>query len=395
MSNPMKTFPSEMEIFVDKKSGRKVIQLTKTGANYHFYFTENSFTEGDEEILYLHSDLPFGTVRNFDLFALDLKTGVRTQLSDFTGKFKQWEFRTKSRDSKIIVLVADGVVYRMDRDTLALTPLYTVPKGFFSTGCSISYDNRYLAICMSEKVVYDREFTGCNYDGFADRFHSIKRGRIVLITLDGSEQELLVQDTHHLQHVQFAPDSNEFLSFCHEGPWHLVRQRMWLFNLITRRVSPCFRQVPDDSVGHEFWTRDGLLFFDNRGPGHDGTITVDKKQAVVADESVASAIPKVGFADRYGNILRYFELPYYANHYHANNDNTLLVGDAVEDIVLMDIHTDTPSYTILCEHNTSWVAQHTHPHPTFSWSCDKILFASDRDKQGESQLYYVPMNETV
>ncbi|MBR2612463.1 MAG: hypothetical protein IKC72_05265 [Clostridia bacterium] len=120
MSNPMKTFPSEMEIFVDKKSGRKVIQLTKTGTNYHFYFTENSFTEGDEEILYLHSDLPFGTVRNFDLFALDLKTGVRTQLSDFTGKFKQWEFRTKSRDSKIIVLVADGVVYRMDRDTLAL-----------------------------------------------------------------------------------------------------------------------------------------------------------------------------------------------------------------------------------------------------------------------------------
>ena len=214
----------------------------------------------------------------------------------------------------------------------------------------------------------------------------------MLVSLDGLEQELLIQDTHHVQHVQFAPDSNEFLSYCHEGPWHLVRQRMWLFNLITRRLSPCFRQVPDDSVGHEFWTRDGLLFFDNRGPGHDGTITVDKTQAVAVDESVGSAIPKVGFADRYGNILRYFELPYYCNHYHANNDNTLLVGDAVEDIVLMNISTDHPTYEILCEHNTSWVAQLTHPHPCFSWSCDKILFASDRDKQGESQLYCVDTN---
>lgn len=391
MSNQGKTYPSEMEFYTDKKSGRRVCKLTKTGTNFHFYFTENSFTLGDREILYKHSDLPFGEARQFDLFAMDLETGIRTQLTDFQGRFQKWDFITKSKDSKIIICNCDGVIYRLDRDTFELTPLYTLPRDFDLRGISISYDNRYIAICLSESIKFNRTFSGCNYDGFADIFHATKRGRIMLVTMDGSEQELLLQDTHHVQHVQFAPDSNEYLSYCHEGPWHLVQQRMWIFNLITRRVTPCFRQGPDDSVGHEFWTRDGLLFFDNRGPGHDGTITVDKTQAVKMDESVSSAIPKVGFADRYGNILRYFELPYYCNHYHANADNTLLVGDAVEDIVLMDISTDTPSYEILCEHNTSWVAQLSHPHPTFSWSNDAILFASDCDKQGESQLYYVPL----
>ena len=30
-----------------------------------------------------------------------------------------------------------------------------------------------------------------------------------------------------------------------------------------------------------------------------------------------------------------------------------------------------------------------HPHPTFSWSNDKILFASDEGKLGQSRLYLV------
>ena len=53
-----------------------------------------------------------------------------------------------------------------------------------------------------------------------------------------------------------------------------------MFNTVTRHVKPCFIQEEDDSIGHEFWTRDGLVFFDNRGRGHDGTITSDKTQAV-------------------------------------------------------------------------------------------------------------------
>ena len=54
MSNVGKTFPSEITAFVDETSGRTIKQLTKTGTNVHFYFTENSYTLGDKEIIYRH-----------------------------------------------------------------------------------------------------------------------------------------------------------------------------------------------------------------------------------------------------------------------------------------------------------------------------------------------------
>ena len=57
-------------------------------------------------------------------------------------------------------------------------------------------------------------------------------------------------------------------------------------------------QEEDDSIGHEFWTRDGLVFFDNRGKGHDGTITSDKTQAVTVSSDGPDAIPWIGFADK-------------------------------------------------------------------------------------------------
>lgn len=70
-----------------------------------------------------------------------------------------------------------------------------------------------------------------------------------------------------------------------------------------RGCDSCFRQGANDSVGHEFWTRDGLILFDNRGPGHDGTITSDKKQ-ICAETEIKEGYPYFGFADKNGEVLR-------------------------------------------------------------------------------------------
>lgn len=394
MSNVGKQFPSEMETYTDSKSGRQIIKLTKSGDNCQFYFSENSFTLGDEEIIYQHSEIPYSQKGAFfNLFSMDLKTGIRTQLTDLQSQFNAtYAFGfTKTPDSKLIIFIADGNLHRMDRDSGEIYEIYRAPKGFRITSMCISYDGRYVAVTIDEMPKYDREFSKTNYDGFIERYYAGKRGMVVVLNSDGTNARVAFQDTQQLGHIQFAPDSNEYLMFCHEGPWNLVPQRIWLLNLITQTVEPCFRQKRDDSVGHEFWTRDGLIFFDNRGPGHDGTITVDKTQKTQIPEGSEEAIPQIGFADRYGNIKRTIELPYYCNHYHANKDNTLLVADAVNDLVLIDISKDTPSFEVLCEHNTSWLSHNVHCHPTWSWSGDKILFASDRDRQGYAQMYLINM----
>ncbi|MCQ2413890.1 MAG: oligogalacturonate lyase family protein [Clostridia bacterium] len=45
----------------------------------------------------------------------------------------------------------------------------------------------------------------------------------------------------------------------------------------------------------------------------------------------------------------------------------------------------------LANHNTSWRWQRCHCHPTFSWSNNAVLYASDGEKEGYVQLYLIPM----
>ncbi|WP_166245502.1 hypothetical protein [Paenibacillus turpanensis] len=103
-------------------------------------------------------------------------------------------------------------------------------------------------------------------------------------------------------------------------------------------------------------------------------------------------IPYVGLADKKGELLRTIDMPYYCNHYHANNDNSLLIGDTVDDLVLIDLQQEKPEPTVLCTHHTSWYYNRTHPHPTFSWNSEKILFSTERDK-GKLNLYLIELEE--
>lgn len=393
-----KKLNSEMTSFIDKKSGREVIKLTETGTNWHFYFTENSFTAGEKEIYYWHTDANLsdtGAAKN--IFKVNIETGERTQVTQFEKHFKTVGSATKSRDSKYLVFTGDGNMYSLNLETGENRLICKAIEGYQLEQPSLSFDNKYVAFTANIKLPdYAAEMMKGkdghqNYFGFKERMYAIKSSYLIIARMDGSGAEIVFQDTHWMGHVQFAPDTNEYITFCHEGPWNYVHQRIWMFNTVTRTVKPCFEQKEEDSVGHEFWTRDGLVFYDNRGPGHDGTITSDKTQAVTMDAEGKDAIPQVGFVDKNCNIVRTLELPYYCNHYHANTPNTLLAADAVEDIVLIDISEDKPKIEVLCEHNTSWRWQAVHCHPTWSWDDEYILFASDCDNEGAPQLYVVKM----
>jgi oligogalacturonide lyase len=153
--------------------------------------------------------------------------------------------------------------------------------------------------CRNERIDTPR---GPNYTGFKESFYRTKDGRITLAYLDHAEWLDVFTDTHWLGHFQFCPDDGTLATFCHEGPWNLVTQRIWLLDFVSRAVWPCYRQDEQDTIGHEFWTHDGYVFFDDRGPGHDGTITSSRTQAVAVETAVNqnTLIPFVGLADRRG-----------------------------------------------------------------------------------------------
>ncbi|RBW69725.1 oligogalacturonate lyase family protein [Bacillus taeanensis] len=381
-----KTYSSEKRLYRDEKTGKKIWQLTADGSNnYHFYFTDNSFTLGDQEIYFL-SDRASKKPEIYNLFKMDLTSGLIQQLTNEKEGIAP-SYHTKTPESDLVVYVSGNKVKKLDTKTLEATVIYEERANIDLGHPFIAPNKKYIGLARNEKISIAR---GANYKGFKETMYAVKKGWITLIYLDGTKVIDVYEDTHWLGHFQFSPDDSTIGMFCHEGPWNLVDQRMWLLDLVDRTVQPCFRQVEDDCVGHEFWATDGKIFFDNRRKGHDGTITSNKTQATI-QSAYGDQIPYIGLADKNGEVLKKIDMPYYCNHYHANRNNTLLVGDEVEDLVLIDISGDEAKIETLCQHQTSWYTQQTHCHPTFSWSNEKILYTSDRD--GRNNLYLIELNE--
>lgn len=383
-------YPSEMKHITDPLTGRDIIQLTSKYQNYHIYFTENSFTLGADEIYFL-SSRPNPDRRCFNYFRMDLKTGEMTQMTDEKNGISE-NGHTKTPDSQYLLYITDNKksLKLLETATGKITVLYTETDPRFEIEQpSFSCDKRYVGVIRNEQP---HNAVGDNYTGFKETMYATKFGQILVIPIAHPELKTVVMtDTHWIGHLQFSPKIPTLLSFCHEGPWNYVHQRIWLLDIVTRIPYPCFRQEEDDSVGHEFWTKDNYVFFDNRRSGHDGTITKDRTQAVTLEQNAlkSNQTPYVGMADIEGNVVKTIDLPYYCNHYNANNDNTLLVGDDVDNLVLIDISKEKLEIQNLCYHGTSWNGQMTHCHPTWSWDNSKILYASERDNQ--CNLYIVEL----
>lgn len=386
-----RTWKSEMKTFKDEKTGREIQQLTQSGNNVHLYFTENSFDAQQNRIFFL-SDRASGEDKlphedpHYNIFSLDLDSGEITQITDEPCYILNHSV-TKTPDSKILVYInGENQIKALDTETGKTTLLYEEKGNYVLGAPSIACNRRYIAFARNEEVEAPE---GPNYTGFKESFYRVKDGRITLAYLDGSGSFDVIKDTHWVGHFQFCPDDPTIATYCHEGPWNLVTQRIWLLDFVSGEAKPCYRQEEYDTIGHEFWTQDGYVFFDDRGPGHDGTITSSRTQAVATDVAVNQndMIPFVGLVDRNGKLVKKIDMPYYCNHYHANQDNAVLVGDDVDDLVLIDISGEQPSMQVLSNHKTSWHTQSSHCHPTWSWDGSRILYASDFG--GKVNLYVV------
>lgn len=390
-----RTWPSEMSTFTDTQTGRTIKRLTTTGNNVHMYFTENSFVQGKKEIIF-QSDRASGKDcaphedPEYSIFRMNLDTGEIEQISD--DVVNSAHSVTKTPDGQLIAYTCGDQVKVLNLDTGKSIIVYeeTGPYKMASVP-SIAPNRRYVAFCRNEVSDSPIHYQGANYAGFKERFYAIKDGRVTLAYIDGSGAFDVFKDTHQVGHFQFSPIDSTLGMFCHEGPWNLVTQRIWFLDFISREARPCYRQNEQDAIGHEFWTHEGYVFFDNRGPGHDGTITSDRTQAVIADVAVNdnAMIPFVGLMDRDGNLVRKIDVPYYCNHYHANPDNTVLVGDDVDQLLLIDISGTEAMLQVLCNHGTSWHTQSSHCHPTWDWDGSRILYASDQG--GRVQIYLIEL----
>ena len=375
-------YPSEKRTYTDEKSGAQITQLTNQGINYHFYFTENSFDLDGKTIYFLSNNL----------FKMDLDSGEMVQLTDDPLGVEVGRI-TKTPDGEYVAYVTGSQLRLYNTKTGENKLLYEEKNHMLLQNLSFSCDKQWIGFNRNEDVDALPD-GGPNYAGFKEKMFATKDGRVSVIRLDGSEFHDVFRDTHWLSHFQFSPDNPDIAMFCHEGPWNYVQQRIWMINMNTGDIWPCFRQTEDDCVGHEFWAQNGDVIFDNRRGGHDGTISNSKSQ-VYASEHVSAEIPYFGFAHKDGKVYRKINMPFYCNHYFANGDLSMFAGDTVDDILLIQPAEDgTAKMKILAHHNTTWHYQRSHCHPTFSWDGKKLLYAADTDEWHDN-LFLVDVPESI
>jgi oligogalacturonide lyase len=362
----------EMIISKDPVSGATVRQITNYKAHSgHFYFTYPGFFDGGRKIVF-SSDRE----NRANLYSADIETGEIVQLTDLDPK--DGDARTQSVTLNPARPEAYFPVGRalmaLNMQTLALRKVFTTPDGFVGGSAAATADGRYLMIGiradLSDRIMLD---LGHGYIGFNELFEAHPHCQVIKLDLDSGEQQVIFEDHCWLGHFNPSPTQANIMTFCHEGPWHRVDNRIWGLDTNTGKAWKIRPTNQGEAVGHEYWMPDGIhigYHGDLNGQLIYGSIAYDNSDCVEGQ-----------FAFHSWHTHSYFL------------DLVVGDGDAANAYLLLwrfrDGRFEGPRY--LAWHRGSFHTQQVHVHPCFSPDGKKIVYTAD--PQGYGQVFVVDIPE--
>ncbi len=365
------TWRGEATEFQDPVTGVNIRQLTRyKGHSHHFYFTNPGWYRGGKSLL-IGSDRENHT----NLFGIDLTSGDITQLTDLQPLPlpREVEFlRACLNTTKDEVYYFHGyTLLALDLNTLQQRPIHEMPQGYDVSMMNCSADGRHVYTSISEDMshLFPVDLLR-GYVGFAETWAAMPLSRIEKIAVDGSGSQTVWEEKYWVGHVNTSPTQNHILTFCHEGPWDKVDNRIWGLNVETGEAWKIRAPERGESVGHEYWHSDGEFI------GYHGMHTDGSKF--------------LGHI-RYDNTGRFeVAFPHETGHIHSN-DFRLVVGDGGKVIRLWRWNgTDYDGPRVLCFHNSTSKIQQLHPHPRFTTDNQQVVFTSDMSGYGNVYVAYVP-----
>ncbi|MFX0098441.1 MAG: oligogalacturonate lyase family protein [Candidatus Hodarchaeota archaeon] len=374
MSDAGKIWPSEMIVREDQGSGVKVTQLTNHKCHsHHLYFTNSGWWDNNQKLL-------FGSDRGnkTNLFSIDLKSGEITQLTDL-GPSTDLEFNflttciNPTRDEAYFYF--NGEIFSIDLNTYEMKALYQIPKGYLKSMLNVTSDGKFL--CMGLFEDFSHKFPvdlNRGYIGFREIFHEHPNSKIMAIPTKGGDAEVMWEEDCWIGHVNTSPTNPDLLSFCHEGPWGLVDNRIWGFNLKTREAWKIRPRERKENPGHEYWFADGDRIGYHGGDGRRnfiGSIKPDNTDKI-----------EVEFTSVTGHI--------------HSNDEKMITGDGGQHVRLWRWNPEDMVYEgphALAEHRCSMHVQKLHVHPRFCPDGKQVLYTSDITGYGNVYLAEMPEPE--
>jgi oligogalacturonide lyase len=340
-------------------------QLTNyKGHSHHLYFTNPGWFDGGRRLL-------FGSDRmgRTNLFSLDLESGQITQHTDSDHK--------SSYQVACLNPLRDEAYYWRDSQLFALDlhdnrerPLYRLGDGLKPNIVNVTSDGQTVCTAFCEDLSGRfRVDLLHGYVGFREYWQAMPQSTILTVPVDGGRAREVFSERYWVGHINSSPTQPNLLSFCHEGPWENVDQRIWGLDLNTGKTWPIRqRQVADERIGHEYWLADGVQI------GYHGSRPDGSK-----------IIGRIRFDDTDCHDSLF---PWYTQHIHSNTPE-VIVGDGAQGGRFIRLFrwngNGYESPRILCEHGTSAFHQLVHAHPRFSPDGTKVIFTSDRT--GYAQIY--------
>ena len=369
-------WPAEISESTDSLSGVAVRRLTAyRGHSHHFYFTNPGWYDGGKRLL-ISSDRENRT----NLFGLELATGELTQLTDLEPLPlpREVEFlracASNTRDEAYYWYGLDLVA--LDLRTLESRVLYRMDEGWDVSMINCSADGRHLYASISEdlsdrfRVDYLR-----GYIGFRQTWEARPLSRIIKVAIDGAGGEPIFEERYWIGHVNTSPTRSDLLSFCHEGPWNEVDNRIWGMNADSGEVWKIRAREADESVGHEYWHADGERI-GYHGRNRDGTQFLGHAHYDDSDRVEVS-------------------FPGQTGHIHSNAPE-LIVGDGGRVVRLWRSSGDGyDGPRALCRHDSSMKIQQLHVHPRFDATGRYVIFTSDVSGYGDVYQVEVPSFESL
>ncbi|HEU5013748.1 MAG TPA: oligogalacturonate lyase family protein [Roseiflexaceae bacterium] len=372
------TFPSEKRTYTDRVTGVTVHQLTDYMAHsYHLYFTNPGWWDGDRRLL-------FGSDRgnSGNLYSMELASGEMTRLTD-NPPGEQGSFQNPSinptRDEAYFWHGQQLIA--IDLHTGEQRVLAEFPEGFGASGTNVTADGKYVCGVMRQHVDVGPVDLGAGYVGFHAIFHAHPLCRIFRVPTEGThnQPEILHEEHNWIGHVNTSPTQAHLLTFCHEGPWVLVDQRMWVLDMNNGKVWKLRPQQPDEAVGHEYWMNDGVTI------GYHGKRNDDAFYGFIRyDNSNQIEVP----------------FPQDSNHFHSNTPELIVADGPAKGLtpyVLLCRFNGTSfeGPRVLCVHRGSRHIQHLHIHPRFTPDGKQVLFTADPRGYGQLFLAELPPFEEL
>lgn len=362
--------------YTDEYSHRTIERLTDyLGHTNHLYFTDPCWIEGSRSMV-VTSDRE----NRSNLFRLDIDDRSLTQLTDIDTRERP--SGSYSASTRCHYFIRAGAIVELSVDTLEERELYRPADTASNRNMELSgrpcatADGSYVITSISEPDPSASERVSFAYAGFHDDFHRRPLTRIIRIDRQTGSAEVIHEDTCFITHLNPSPVRPDVMTYCHEGPWHLVDQRIWGLNITSGETWKIRDQSGENlAIGHEYWFADGERI------GYHGRSRND------ATHSQGKHIYGHIRWDGTECVERWF--PFHSTHFHSL-DEQLIVGDGSPAAVFTHQGVSQPFIQlfrwngseyegprILAYHRSTFNDQHAHPHPRFTPDGRHIIYTSD------------------